>query len=156
MTRRFSIGQAVHTAFGKGVVRQVRNGGWLRVDVGGRTLVVAAADVSPSESPGATSHRGGSRRRSGESSGHKVPGHEARASRRATEIDLHGLAPEDALVRVERAVNAALLADIDELRLIHGRGSGRLRAALHRMLRGMPVRSVRLDPRNEGVTIVAL
>jgi len=41
--------------------------------------------------------------------------------------------------------------------VIHGRGSGRIRVALHRQLRVMPsVRAFRLEPGNEGVTIVEL
>jgi DNA mismatch repair protein MutS2 len=73
------------------------------------------------------------------------------------EIDLHGLTVAEALERAERALNDALLADESELRLIHGRGGGRLKAALHRWLNTVPsVRRFRLDPRNEGVTIVLL
>jgi DNA mismatch repair protein MutS2 len=72
-------------------------------------------------------------------------------------IDLHGLTVEEALGRVQEALSEALLADVDELRLIHGRGGGRIRSALHRELGETPsVRKFRLDPRNEGVTIVTL
>jgi DNA mismatch repair protein MutS2 len=72
-------------------------------------------------------------------------------------IDLHGLTVEEALGRVQEALSEALLADVDELRLIHGRSGGRIRAALQRRLRETPgVRSFRRDPRNDGVTIVKL
>jgi dsDNA-specific endonuclease/ATPase MutS2 len=68
---------------------------------------------------------------------------------------LHGLTVEEALVRATEALNDALLADRPELRLIHGRSGGRIKAALHRQLGHIhAVRSVRLDPRNSGVTIV--
>jgi dsDNA-specific endonuclease/ATPase MutS2 len=41
------------------------------------------------------------------------------------------------------------------VRFIHGRSGGRIRSALHRHLRAFPsVRAFRLDPTNEGVTIV--
>ena len=60
-------------------------------------------------------------------------------------------------MRAESALSEALLADAEVLRLIHGRSGGRIRAALHRRLRELPgVRAFRLDPRNEGVTIVEL
>jgi DNA mismatch repair protein MutS2 len=73
------------------------------------------------------------------------------------EIDLHGMTVADALERAERALNDALLADESELRLIHGRSGGRIKSALHQWLKGAPsVRKFRLDPRNEGVTIVLL
>lgn len=72
-------------------------------------------------------------------------------------MDLHGLTVEEALGRAERALSEALLADLVELRLIHGRSGGRIRAALHQRLRQIPsVRAFGLDPRNEGVTIVRL
>ena len=55
------------------------------------------------------------------------------------------------------AVNAAILAGHGRLRVIHGRSGGRLRGALHRQLHGLPsVRAFRLDPANDGVTIVEL
>jgi DNA-nicking Smr family endonuclease len=75
----------------------------------------------------------------------------------SAEVDLHGLTVEEALTRVDDALNAALLADVPELRLVHGRSGGRIRAALHRRLKEISsVRAFRLDPRNPGVTIVSL
>jgi dsDNA-specific endonuclease/ATPase MutS2 len=50
-----------------------------------------------------------------------------------------------------------MLADVPELRLIHGKSGGRIRTSLHRRLREIPtVRGFRLDPANPGVTIVSL
>ena len=61
------------------------------------------------------------------------------------------------MARVDSALDAAMRADVAELRVIHGRGGGRLRAALHRRLAGIAsVRAFALDPRNEGVTVVRL
>ena len=77
--------------------------------------------------------------------------------RAAVDLDLHGLIVADALERVVSAVNAAILAGHGRLRVIHGRSGGRLRGALHRQLHGLPsVRAFRLDPANDGVTIVEL
>jgi len=77
--------------------------------------------------------------------------------RTAGDLDLHGLIVADALERVVSAVNAAILAGHGRLRVIHGRSGGRLRGALHRQLHGLPsVRAFRLDPANDGVTIVEL
>ena len=73
------------------------------------------------------------------------------------EIDLHGLTVDEALLRADEALNEALLADRQEVRFIHGRSGGRIRAALHRRLRDIPsVQAFRLDPRNPGVTIASL
>lgn len=73
------------------------------------------------------------------------------------EVDLHGLTVVEALARAEQALNDALLADAAELRLIHGRSGGRIRAALHRRLAEIPtVRGFHVDAANAGVTIVRL
>jgi DNA mismatch repair protein MutS2 len=148
---RFSEGDAVQTPFGKGVVREVRNNRRLLVDVEGRALLVSDADVTALD---ATRRPGRSRpAQAPEESPKRRPG----PSGPGPEIDLHGLTVEEALVRVESALNDALLADAEVLRIIHGRSGGRIRAALHRRLRELPgVRAFRLDPRNEGVTIVEL
>lgn len=146
----------MQTHFGKGVVREVRNNGRLLVDVQGRALVVREADVTVLDTGRPRSRP--SRTRATEpapprESIQRRPG----PSGPGVEVDLHGLTVEDALARVESALNEALLADVDGLRLIHGRSGGRIRAALHRRLRELPnVRGFRLDPRNEGVTIVNL
>ena len=78
-------------------------------------------------------------------------------SPRARTVDLHGLTTEGALETMNAAINEALLADVGQLRLIHGRSGGRLRLAVHTRLRELDVvRSFRLDPHNAGVTIVNL
>jgi dsDNA-specific endonuclease/ATPase MutS2 len=151
MRGKFSAGDAVQTPLGKGIVREVRNNGYL-VDVKGRSLLVKEADLRGVEEgprkdrPKRTDDRGESA--AGE------PGSTRRLSR---EVDLHGFTVEEAIARAIDALNDALLADVSELRFIHGRSGGRIREALHRRLRHMsPVRSIRLDPRNDGVTVVAL
>jgi DNA mismatch repair protein MutS2 len=73
------------------------------------------------------------------------------------ELDLHGLIVADALERVVSAIDAAILAGYGRLRVVHGRSGGRVRAAVHRHLRELPSgRAFRLDPANDGVTIVEL
>ena len=72
-------------------------------------------------------------------------------------MDLHGLHVDEALVRIDEALDAALLAGHAEVRFIHGRSGGRLRGALHARLRDIPtVRGFDLDSRNPGVTIASL
>jgi DNA mismatch repair protein MutS2 len=150
---RFIPGDTVQTPFGKGVVREVRNSGRLMVDVQGRAMVVAQSEISVLEAGRKRSPAGPVD--SGRDSVRTRPKREAH--RVSAEIDLHALTVEEALERVEQALNEALLADLSELRLIHGRSGGRIRAALHRRLREtLSVRNFRLDPRNEGVTIVSL
>lgn len=70
-------------------------------------------------------------------------------------LDLHGLRVEEAMARVMEAIDRALLRGADRLEVVHGKGSGRLRAALHRRLAELSVVSAhRLDPGNPGVTWV--
>jgi dsDNA-specific endonuclease/ATPase MutS2 len=141
---RFTVGDDVQTPHGKGVVREVRNGGRLLVQVQQRAVIVAETAVTRL---GATP-----RARS-------APRHEASAAppRDApAEVDLHGLTVEEAVPRIDAALDAALRAGHAELRVIHGRSGGRLRGALHVRLREIPaVRGFRLDPRNPGVTVVS-
>lgn len=146
MSARFAAGNAVQTPFGKGVVREVRNQGRLLVQIQQRTLVVDEAVVTlltgrprgPLPPPSGPA-------RSPE------PRHQA-----PSEVDLHGLRVDEALARIDAALDAALLAGHAELRFIHGRSGGRLRGALHERLRAISaVRGLRLDPRNPGVTIVS-
>ncbi len=142
----FSVGDTVQTTQGKGVVREVRNGGRLLVQIQARMVVVAAQDVAPATAP----------RRVAAPSIPPAPVARTRIDAPA-EVDLHGLRVDEALRRIDDALDAALRAGHAELRFIHGRSGGRLRGALHERLRGISaVRGVRLDPRNAGVTIVAL
>jgi DNA mismatch repair protein MutS2 len=72
-------------------------------------------------------------------------------------VDLHGLRIEEAIARVAQVVDRAIRDDIGEVRIIHGRGAGRLRGAVQQYLRAVgAVRSLGLDPRNDGVTVVRL
>jgi len=151
MAGRFSAGDLVQTPFGKGVVREVRNNDRLLVDVQGRALVFTDGDISPLDS-GRSGRRGPEREARPTAAPVEPASHPVTA-----EIDLHGLTVEDALARVESALNDALLTDMAGLRIIHGRSGGRIKAALHQRLEQMPfVRRFRLDPHNEGVTIVKL
>ena len=149
MEPRFRAGDAVQTPLGKGVVREARSGGRLLIEVKGRSVVLDEAAVTLFDLP---------QRRRKKDKALREPSEPSTDARVAIgEVDLHGLTVEDALARAEQALNDALLADASELRLIHGRSGGRIRAALHRRLGEITaVRAFRLDPRNAGVTIVHL
>jgi DNA mismatch repair protein MutS2 len=70
-------------------------------------------------------------------------------------IDLHGLRVEEAMARVVDAIDRALVGGADRLEVVHGKGSGRIRDALHRSLASMRVvASFEPDPDNPGVTWV--
>jgi dsDNA-specific endonuclease/ATPase MutS2 len=156
MTSRFAPGQAVQTPLGRGVILEVRNARRVLVQVQGRAVVLDVAAVSPvaASGPGTPAPPATPRRRARAGSrGRQDDGDSARVR----SVDLHGLTTDDALEAMHAAIDAALLADIGQLRLIHGRSGGRLRAVVHTGLRQLTVvRSFRLDPRNAGVTIVYL
>ena len=75
----------------------------------------------------------------------------------ASRIDLHGMTVEEAIVRVVEEIDQALRRGADRVEVVHGKGSGRIRDAVHRELAALPVvASFRLDPQNAGVTWVYL
>lgn len=76
------------------------------------------------------------------------------------ECDLRGLMVEEALRKVESYLDTARLSHWDEVRLVHGKGTGALRAAVHKYLAGQrDIKNYRLGKIGEGdsgVTVVEL
>ena len=73
----------------------------------------------------------------------------------AASIDLHGMRVEEAMKWVEERVNQALMEGADALRVVHGKGTGKIQASLHRYLRGLSVvKRFKIDENNAGVTWV--
>ena len=74
------------------------------------------------------------------------------------ELDLRGERYEDALVRVEKYIDDALLANHARVSIIHGKGTGALRTGVTNYLKGhRSVKRIRLGDASEGgsgVTIV--
>lgn len=145
----FDVGTLVHVAgFGTGTVREVRNGGRYLIDVKGSAMVVQEAQLTPAEP-----RKPGKRAAVGPAPVEldRTP----RAAATPSSIDLHGMTVSEAEAAVDRFLNEALLAGFAEVRVIHGRGGGRLKQAVHGRLRALSVvRGFFIDQRNEGVTIV--
>ena len=76
------------------------------------------------------------------------------------EIDLRGKNSEEALEQIERYLEDAHLANVDSVRIIHGKGTGALRLAVRNYLNGhYYVKSFRdgyLEEGGHGVTVVEL
>ncbi len=76
------------------------------------------------------------------------------------EIDLRGQTAEEAKERIDKYLDDALLAGLNRVRIIHGKGTGALRRKITAYLEGHPlVKSTRLGEWGEGgigVTIVDL
>jgi len=76
------------------------------------------------------------------------------------ELDLRGMQVDEALESVEAYLDKAIISSWDEVRLIHGKGTGALREAIHRYLSAQKsISSFRLGKWGEGdsgVTVVNL
>lgn len=74
------------------------------------------------------------------------------------ELDLRGQTVEEAIMELDMFVNKSLLSNISQVTIIHGKGTGALRAAVHKYLRQCKqVKAFRLGVYGEGedgVTIV--
>lgn len=77
-----------------------------------------------------------------------------------SELDVRGEDSESAILRVEKFLDDALLSSLHEVRIIHGKGTGALRSAIHGFLKRQPyVAGYRLGSFGEGdtgVTVVEL
>ena len=78
----------------------------------------------------------------------------------SSEIDLRGLEAMEAVLAAERYIDGAVMAKMNTVRIIHGKGTGALRAAIQQMLKkNKAVKSFRLGRYGEGetgVTVVEL
>lgn len=76
------------------------------------------------------------------------------------EIDLHAFAPADAKDLILEFLRLAVTRELSEVRIVHGKGTGALRALVHRLLDEHPdVESYQLasgDRGGWGATIVRL
>lgn len=142
----FAPGDDVHVAaLGKGVVREVRNGGRYLVELKGRSIVAVESQLTAA-APRKRSAVGTPQPAAGPSRSH------APAS-----LDLHGLTVEEAIAALDAFLSDALLAGHDRVEVVHGRSGGKLKAAVHARLKQLPsVRGHRVDPMNAGMTIVQL
>ena len=76
------------------------------------------------------------------------------------ELRLRRLTVDEALCRLDQYLNDAFMAGLPSVRIVHGKGTGKLRRAAHESLARHPlVKSYRLGDYGEGdygVTIVEL
>ncbi|MDR7543258.1 MAG: endonuclease MutS2 [Armatimonadota bacterium] len=75
-------------------------------------------------------------------------------------LNVRGQTVDEALLAADRYLDEAMRAGLPQVTIVHGKGTGALRRALHDFLRGHPhVRSYRLGERGEGssgATVVTL
>jgi DNA mismatch repair protein MutS2 len=145
--RTYTPGDRVHVAtLGTGVVREVRNGGRYLIELKGRSMVVAGSQLEPAQERRVL----------------KLPPAKTSAPDRvdptpSRSLDLHGKTVLEAVDALDAFLNDALLDGCADVRVIHGRSGGTLKAAVHGRLAQVPsVRAFRVDPGNPGVTVVRL
>ena len=74
-----------------------------------------------------------------------------------TEKDLRGMLLEEALLETDKFLDEASMAGLETVSVIHGKGTGTLRAGIHTMLKKHPqVKSFRLGRYGEGETGVTI
>ena len=87
-------------------------------------------------------------------------GTKLQSSALASEIDLRGMESLEGVLAAERYIDSAVMARLSTVTIIHGKGTGALRAAIQQMLRkNKAVKSFRLGRFGEGesgVTVVEL
>lgn len=72
------------------------------------------------------------------------------------EADLHGMYPDQALEVAERLLNASFVGGERIVRVVHGKGEGRLREALHRALISHPLVRRYRESSGGGATVILL
>jgi DNA mismatch repair protein MutS2 len=134
----------------RGTVVQAGGGGRYRVQVEGATISCREEDLAaPAPAP---APKNAARKRAVGTP--PVPDADSAPAGR---VDLHGLGVDEAVERVTQAIDLALRRGAGRVEVVHGKGSGRVKQAVHRHLASLPVvDTFALDPRNTGVTWVRL
>ena len=115
---------------------------WL--DVSGKRMRFSRSQVDPAAGPAPAP-----KRRPAPSPQMAVPPEPVTAATR--EVNVIGQRIEDALPEIEKSLDAALLAGVTHLRVVHGHGTGRLRDAVREHFREYPaVASLHPAPEREG------
>lgn len=148
---QFHIGDTVrHRPWNrKAVVRELDGkGNRAKIDMGGVSLWASLGDLEPPAAEAGSSAPG------------PGSGITTRVSRPASflRLDVRGKRADLALAELEQFLDRALLAGPDGVEIVHGRGTGALRKAVHQFLKTFPgVASFEVAPEDQGgdgVTLV--
>jgi DNA mismatch repair protein MutS2 len=133
----------------RGIVVEAMKPGVYRVQVGAMTITAHEEDL---EAPGPSKKK---KRRQTTASGVEREDRPVVSASEPASIDLHGLTVDEARNRVAGYISRAILAGLDRVEIIHGIGTGRLKAAVTKDLRSLgAVKAVKPHPTNPGITVV--
>ena len=138
----------------EGEVTRVHRNGRYRVALGSLTIEVVEDELSPSTTRGRRSQSA----KNGDTISIQTVVEDTKKSCRAlSELDLHGYRVLEALQLLDARIDKAVLAGLDEVRVIHGIGNGKIMDAVEQHLRTLSVvRSFKRDDFNPGLTRVFL
>ena len=90
----------------------------------------------------------------------KISGNRLKSKNVTTEINVIGQNVEEAIFVIDKFLDDSILANLQTVRIVHGKGTGKLRQGIHEFLKKHPhVKTFRLGSFGEGemgVTIVEL
>jgi len=142
----------VRTIKRRGLVVEAMKDGVYRVQVGAMTITAREDDLDVP----APSRKKGRRAIVPEGVGREDRSAGA-ASSEPDSLDLHGLTVDDARNRVAGYISRAILAGLNRVEIIHGIGTGKIKAAVTKDLQAIgAVRAVKPHPTNPGITVVYL
>ena len=132
------VGSRVRTPVGSmGTVIELRDDGQVAVEVGSIRMVLGVDDLQVVEESAETPRR--VLRPVGPARGGAPPPVTRTTTQTAgTETSLRGLRVDEAEAELVRALDAAVLADLPYLLIIHGKGTGALREMVQRVLAADP------------------
>ena len=124
------------------VIRAADKDGNVLVKAGIMQVKVNQSELMPAANPGG---QGGQKK-------HTYAAQTAAKSRNAnSSLDLRGLASDEAIQELDSFISDAVMANLGTVTIIHGKGTGVLRAAVHERLKHMKcVKSFRLGRFGEG------
>jgi DNA mismatch repair protein MutS2 len=152
------VGQRVRLPGGaSGAVVELRDGRAV-VEVGALRMEMPTVDLEPVEGGAGATAEGGARSRKGSATRVATRGG-ARTQPQAPlpetnprhEVDLRGLRVEEVDLELSRALDDAVMGELSELRIIHGKGTGAVRQRVQELLRAdRRVKEFRLGQHGEG------
>ena len=128
--------------FAKGVLRMINKDGTYQLQAGILKLSAKADEIYLLENENPYKQKGGRPAHSGR---------EMKMTAMASEVDLRGMDTVEAICVLERYMDEAMRSNLQSVRIIHGKGTGALRAAVQQSLRKNKfVKKFRLGVYGEG------